>query len=163
MRYHDNRIRLTGRVGCRRDTGLASIELVILLPAFILLILLAVYFGRENVARTSVDAAAQDAARAASEQRTFTDAEAAAKAAAKAALGASDSPCVPGTTDATVQKPPDPFAVAIGKPSTVFVTVTCQVSLADLAFPGFPIPAGNQTLTSTFASPLDQYRVRSAP
>jgi Flp pilus assembly protein TadG len=143
-----------------RDTGLASIELVILLPAFVLLTMLAAYLGRDNVAWTSVDAAAQDAARAASEQRTFDDAQTAATAAVKAALNAPGSPCVPNTATATVNKPPDPFAAPVGKPSTVFVTVTCQVSLADLAFPGLPIP-GSQTVSSTFASPLDVYRFRS--
>jgi Flp pilus assembly protein TadG len=143
------------------DSGLASIELAILIPGFVLLILLAAYFGRQNVVRTSIDSAAQDAARAASEQRSYDDAQTAATAAAKAALDAPGSLCLSGTVTATVKKPPDPFAVAVGTPSTVFVTVSCQVNFGDLAFPGLPIPTGNQTLSSTFASPVDTYRIRS--
>jgi Flp pilus assembly protein TadG len=143
------------------DAGLASLELVILLPAFIILTLLAGYLGRMNVARTAVDGAAQDAARAASVQRDLTTAETSAKAAAKAALDASDSPCVYGTADATIRQPPDPFAVALGTASSVVVTVTCKVDVSNLAFPGLPIPSGQQTLTSTFVSPIDTHRVRT--
>jgi Flp pilus assembly protein TadG len=145
----------------RGDSGLASIELAILLPGFVLLILLAAYLGRQNVVRTSIDSAAQDAARAASEQRTYNDAQNAATAAARAALDAPGSLCLSGTVTATVQKPPDPFAVPAGTASTVFVTVICQVNFGDLAFPGLPVPTGNQTLTSTFSSPIDTYRFRS--
>jgi Flp pilus assembly protein TadG len=143
------------------DSGLASIELVILLPAFILLLLLATYIGRMNNAQTAVDGAAQDAARAASEQRDLPDAQAAATAAAKAALVANGSLCTASTITATIRQPPDPFAVAIGTPSSVIIDVACTVNNADLAFPGLPIPAGQKKFTSTFTSPIDQHRVRT--
>jgi len=161
-RHHDRPL-----VAARRrrlgadDSGLASLELVILLPAFIILTLLAGYLGRLNVAHTAVDGAAQDAARAASVQRDLATAQTAAKAAAKAALDASDSPCVFGTADAAIQQPPDPFAVPLGTASNVVVTVTCKVDVSNLAFPGLPIPTGQQTVTSTFVSPIDIHRVRT--
>jgi Flp pilus assembly protein TadG len=151
------------------DTGLASIELVILLPAFVLLVLLATYLGRTNLAQTSVDGAAQDAARAASLQRDHDHARTAAQAAAAAALNAKDSPCQFNTATATITNDTvghDPFATPLGTPSQVDVLVTCKLSVADLAFPGFPLPGGATgeiTMTSTFASPIDEYRVRTEP
>jgi Flp pilus assembly protein TadG len=156
------------------DAGLASIELVILLPAFILLVLLATYLGRTNVAQSSIDAAAQDAARAASLQRSLPDALAAAQQAAVTTLDSeaipklksngSPSPCVPGTVTAIITNAAvtDPFAAGLGKPSRVDVKVTCAVYVADLVFPGFPIH-GNKTMESTFSSPIDAYRVRTTP
>jgi Flp pilus assembly protein TadG len=167
--------KVAGRIaGSQRDAGLASLELVILLPAFILLVLLAIYLGRTNVAQSSIDAAAQDAARAASIKRSLPDALAAAQQAALTTLDSqaipklkdndSPSPCVPGTvtaiiTNATVT---DPFAMALGKPSRVDVKVTCTVYVADLIFPGFPVH-GNKTMESTFSSPIDAYRVSTTP
>jgi Flp pilus assembly protein TadG len=158
----------------RHDSGLASIELVILLPAFVLLVLLAAYLGRTNVAQSSIDSAAQDAARAASLQRNMTDALAAATQAATATLDAqaipalknttSPSPCVPGTVTATITNttPTDPFQTPLGTPSRVDVKVSCTVYLANLVFPGLPI-SGNVAMTSTFSSPIDDYRVRTEP
>ncbi len=167
-------INIHGRIApSERDSGLASIELVILLPAFILLVLLATYLGRTNVAQSSIDAAAQDAARAASLQRNLPDALAAAQQAAVTTLDSeaipklknngSPSPCVPGTvtaiiTNATVT---DPFTTGLGKPSRVDVQVTCMVYVADLVFPGFPVHA-DKKMTSTFSSPIDAYRVSTA-
>jgi Flp pilus assembly protein TadG len=158
----------------RHDSGLASIELVILLPAFVLLVLLATYLGRTNVAQSSIDAAAQDAARAASLKRSLPDALAAAQQAAVTTLDSeaipklknngSPSPCVPGTVTAIITNatPTDPFTTGLGKLSRVDVKVTCSVYVADLVFPGLPIQ-GNKTMESTFSSPLDAYRVRTTP
>ena len=148
-------------LGHADDSGLASLELVILLPAFVFLLLFAIYLGRANSAQTAVDGAAQDASRAASEQRDLTHAQAAATAAAIAALESKGSLCVPGTVTAPIQDIPDPFAVALGKPSSVVIEVTCQVDNADLAFPGLPFSVGKKTLHSTFASPIDEHRVRT--
>jgi Flp pilus assembly protein TadG len=153
----------------QQDSGLASIELVILLPAFVLLVLLATYLGRTNVAQSSIDGAAQDAARAASLQRNKTDALTAAQTAAKATLDPdktekSPSPCVPGTVSATIANAgvTDPFETPLGTPSRVDVKVSCTVYIADLVFPGLPIH-GNVTMTSTFSSPIDDYRIRTTP
>ncbi len=154
----------------RHDSGLASIELVILLPAFALLVLLAVYLGRLNLAQSSLDSAAQDAARAASLQRNKDAALTAALTAAKATLDPdptlkAPSPCVPGTVTATITNATtttDPFQTALGTPSRVDIKVTCTVFLSNLVFPGLPIH-GDVTKESTFSSPIDDYRVRTAP
>jgi Flp pilus assembly protein TadG len=153
----------------QHDSGLASIELVILLPAFALLVLLAVYLGRTNVAQSSLDSAAQDAARAASLQRNKDAALTAALTAAKATLDPdptrnAPTPCVPGTVTATITNATttDPFQTRLGTPSRVDIKVTCTVFLSNLVFPGLPIH-GDVTKESTFSSPIDDYRVRIAP
>jgi Flp pilus assembly protein TadG len=148
-----------------RDSGLASIELVILLPAFVLLILLATYLGRTNVAQSSVDGAAQDAARAASLERDSTSAQAAALQAVQQNLETTGSPCEPTTATVTITNltaTSDPFDTPLGTPAQVDVLVTCKVYLADLIFPGLPIKS-EVTITSTFASPIDEYRLRTTP
>ena len=154
----------------KRDAGLASIELVILLPAFVLLVLLATYIGRSDLAQSAVDGAAQDAARAASLQRNLTDAQAAALQAARGTLDTTNaggqstgSPCEPNTTTITVTNATpghDPFDVPIGTTSQVDILVTCKVYLADLIFPGLPLHT-EVTVSSTFTSPIDTYRLRT--
>jgi hypothetical protein len=39
----------------------------------------------------------------------------------------------------------------------VSVTITCEVSLTDIALPGLP---GSRVLTTTFVSPIDIFRER---
>jgi len=153
-----------------RDSGLASIELVILLPAFVLLVLLATYLGRTDLAQSAVDGAAQDAARAASLQRNLADAQAAALQAAQGTLDTTNaggqstgSPCEPNTTTITITNATlayDPFAVPVGTPSKVDILVSCKVFLADLIFPGLPVQS-EVTISSAFTSPIDTYRLRT--
>jgi Flp pilus assembly protein TadG len=138
----------------RRDDGSLSVELAILLPAFILLALIAVAFGRDTIAQSSVDLAAHDAARAASLARNATDAQSAASAAAHDTLDGSSTSC----SAVTVTVDTSGFAIPVGQPATVSVTITCTVPLADLALPGMP---ASRVLTSTFSSPLDIYRGRT--
>ncbi len=138
----------------RDDRGSLSVELAILLPAFLLLALIAIAFGRDTVAQSSVDLAAHDAARAASLARNASDARTAATAAAHDTLDGSSASCAA----ITVTVDTSGFAVPVGQPATVGVTITCTVSLADLALPGMP---ASHVLTSTFSSPLDIYRGRT--
>jgi Flp pilus assembly protein TadG len=137
-----------------RDDGSLSIELAILLPAFLILALVTVGFGRETIAQSAVDLAAHDAARAASISRTAAGAQTSATSAAHTTLGDSSTTC----TNVAVTVDASQFAIPMGQPASVTVTVACTVSLADLALPGFP---GSRVLTSTFTSPLDIYRGRT--
>ena len=57
-----------------RERGSATIEAVIIVPAFMLFIALIIAAGRVQMARQSVDAAAAEAARAASISRTAAEA-----------------------------------------------------------------------------------------
>jgi hypothetical protein len=147
-----------------KDEGSLSFELAILLPMFILVGAVALMFGRETIAQSAVDLAAQDAARAASLTRSWPEAVAAANKAATDTLNAQSTKCVNLVVDlrpadpVTHQVPVDPFTVPVGQAATITVRLTCDVSLADLTIA--PIPHGTVRLTSFFASPLDVYRYR---
>ena len=141
--------------GERRDGGLASIELAIILPVFIALAVLATVLGRRMIAQTAIDLAAHDAARAASEARAESDARTQGDLAGKAALTASGTTC---TTFSVTWDFSQWEKVPLGQPAWVTATITCEIDLRYLAVPGFP---GKIDLTSTFSSPLDQYRTRS--
>lgn len=125
----------------RGQAGSLSAEVALLAPLLLLVLLLIVAAGRLVAARTEVDAAARDAARAASVART----PAAAQAAAQATLTAQGCQGVTVTTDTS--------AFAAG--GVVTVQTACSVSLAGLTL--LPLP-GQQTLTSTFAHPVDTFR-----
>jgi Flp pilus assembly protein TadG len=147
----------TGRrrtAGRRRhgDDGNAALELVILAPILLGLLGLVIAAGRTTIAQGSVDAAARDAARQASISLTLATAQAAGQASARAALRNDGLDCAPVVLIDTSQ-----FATAPGQPATVSATVSCTVSLANLALPGLP---GSVSLQATFTSALDIYRSR---
>lgn len=137
-----------------RDAGSASIELAILAPAVLAMFVAVLIGGRTNLARQSVEAAAFDAARTASLERTAGAAQAQASAAAFATLAGQGLHC----SSTTVAVSTDGFAVPVGQPATVTATVTCRLSYADIALPGMP---GGAILTYSFESPLDKYRSRA--
>ena len=66
----------------RDERGVATLELVLLVPVLVAFILFAVGMGRLGQARGDIDAVARDAARAGSIARTPDEAAAAAQAAA---------------------------------------------------------------------------------
>jgi Flp pilus assembly protein TadG len=141
------------RLGPRTDSGAASLELVVLTPALVLLLALLVLAGRVALAGTSVEQAADEAARSASIARTAGGAREAAEEGAVRALGEQDLRCA--RVDVAVDV--SGFGAPVGVPGQVRATVTCVVALADLAVPGFP---GSRTVTATAVSPLDTYRER---
>lgn len=103
----------------------------------------------------AVTGAAADAARRASLARNPGQARSQARAAVEETIARSHLYC----RRTTVRVDTDGFATPVGRPSTVTVTVSCSVELADLTpIPGLP---GTLTRTSTFTSPLDQYRERT--
>jgi hypothetical protein len=141
-------------VNARRDRGSTTIELAILAPAVITFFVVALIAGRYAIALQAADSAAFDAARNASLSRTE------AAAVARATVSASDSFAAQGIrcrNPVGVQVDTSGFAVPVGQPGTVSVTVICVVELSDIALPGMP---GSTTLHSTFVSPLDTYRSR---
>lgn len=137
----------------RRDRGSASIEAAVGLPAFLLFVALIIGAGRVAIARQGVEAAAAEAARSASIERTQAGATHAADGAAAATLANQHLPCV--TTQISVDT--SGFAVPVGTPATVTATVTCVVNLADISVPGLP---GTLSISATMGSPLDTYRGR---
>jgi Flp pilus assembly protein TadG len=144
---------MTGRRPRRwrhRDDGAATIEVVILAPALLLMITLAIVAMRIEVAGEAVDTSAHDAARAASISRNADDARTAALAAAQTTLNADGLTCVTLTVTVDTSQ----FSRAIGAQAAVTATVTCDVNLSSLAVPGMP---GHKVMTSTFTSEIDRY------
>jgi Flp pilus assembly protein TadG len=134
-----------------RDQGSAVVEMVLLTPLLMLFLLLIVAAGRLVQGRLEVDSAAQQAARAASLARDPSTAAADATATAESALASQHITCNP------LSVAPDLSDFTPG--GEVTVQVSCTVSLAGLDELHI---GGAETLTSTFASPIDVYR-GSAP
>ncbi len=134
----------------RAEHGSAALELVVLTPALLAVLLLVLAAGRLTTAAGQVDAAARDAARAASLARTLPAAQTAAQHTATADLTGTGLHC----QDSTVIVRGD-YTAGPGVPASVTVTVGCTVDLHDLALPGLP---GTKTLSSTYTAVLDTYR-----
>ena len=136
-----------------RDRGSATIEAVILAPAFLLFVGLIIGAGRVAIAHQSVEAAAAEAARTASVARTAGQARADATSSAEHTLVNQGLQCA----TLTVAVDTTGFATPVGTPARVTATVVCVVSLADLSVPGMP---GTLRVEATVGSPLDTYRGR---
>lgn len=142
---------MTGRP--RGDAGSAPIELVLLAVPAMALVALVVVGGRQAIARDAVQAAAAEAARAASISRTADQAQSAAESGVSAILATEELECAPRSVDLDTSG----FAAPVGTPALVRATVTCDVALTDLSL--LPVP-GAITVTATMSSPLDTYRSR---
>ena len=138
----------------KADRGSASLELVIMAPALLLILGVAIYAGRVSSAGQTVEQAASAAARTASIARTGPAAQTSGDAAARDSLTQQGLRC--SSTSITVDT--SGFTRAVGAAAAVTVTVTCAVNTSDLAFPGLP---GSRTVTGTAVSPLDTYRSRT--
>lgn len=130
-----------------------AIEAAIGVPAFGLFIAMIILGGRVEIAKQSVEAAAYEAARAASIERTQSEAISSGKSAASRSLNDQDLQCA--STSVTVNAAG--FNAPLGTTAQVTATVTCKVDVADLAIPGLP---GTRTITATASSPVDAYRER---
>lgn len=130
-----------------------TVELVLLVPALVLVLGLLVAGGRLWFARTTVAEAAQTSARAASLARTAGAAVVDGQDAGRASLATAGLQCIPGTVEVQAAA----FAVPVGTPATVRSTVRCTVPLGDVALPGLP---GSIQLTADGSAALDTYRSR---
>ena len=143
------------RRGTRRtDRGSASVELVVLVPALVLVLGLLVAGGRLWFARATVVEASESAARAASLARSAGEARDAGQRAGQRFLDTEGLRCA----GVSVVLDVGAFGVPAGTPATVRSTVTCRVPFADLAIPGMP---GSITVRSAGGAALDTYRARS--
>ena len=131
----------------RREDGSAAVEVVLITPILIALLILMVMLGRIEAARATVDAAARNAARAASLTADPTSAATAGADAADASTRTAGLHCQPLTTTITTDS---------GLGGSVVANVSCTVALGDLAT-GLHLPA-TRTITARFAAPIDQYR-----
>jgi len=148
--------------GRGRDRGSVSVEVAILTPAFLLLVVVAWVTGRTVLARNALDAAAHDAARAASISRSVAEAQTNAEYAAQQRLDWEGIACTgepaadfaPNGVDTLTKA----FATAPGSTTAlIHVRVSCTVQFGDL---GLPWVAQDRLLSADFRSPLDRYRGR---
>ncbi|MEU8166294.1 TadE/TadG family type IV pilus assembly protein [Micromonospora sp. NPDC049004] len=149
------------------ERGSVSIEVAVLAPAFIALMVLAGVAGRSAVAAEAVDAAAHDAARAASISRNATDGEKEARNAAQQqldwhGLNCADTPTLnfEGSVGGKITSFKDAYGSALGENATVTVTVECRVSFQDLRLNAVPGMPSENRIEASFTSPLDRYRSR---
>lgn len=126
-----------------RERGSMSVEVVLLMPILVMFTLLVVAGGRYVSVRGDVDAAARDAARAASFERNYADANASASQVATSALG--------GFSNCAVEDIGGDF-VAGGE---VDVTLNCEVTNSGLGLIGL---GGTWSVSGTGSAPLDTYR-----
>lgn len=136
------------------ERGAASVELVIIVPALVLVLGLLIAGGRLWFARATVVEAAQSAARAASLERSAGSAHRAGVSAGARVLATDGLRCASDSISVDTSA----FEVQVGTPATVRATVTCQVPFADLAIPGMP---GSINVRGSGAAALDTYRARS--
>jgi len=130
-----------------RERGSASTELVLVTPLLVVLMLFVVLADRLAHADLQVNSAAHQAARAASLTRSPPEAQTAALRTAQASLADQGLTCTALTVDTdTSQFRPG---------GVVTVSVTCAVSLADLAGLGVP---GATVVHARHTSPLDRFR-----
>lgn len=129
------------------ERGSATLELVLLTPVLLLMLMFVVFLGRLGEARNDVDRAARDAARAASIARDATDADSAGRTAASETLASG------GVTCRQLDVQLDTSAFSAG--GEVRATVSCTVDLGDMVELRLP---GSETMTASFAEPVDTYR-----
>lgn len=136
-----------------RQRGSVTIEAAIVLPALFMFVSLIIAAGRVQMAHQSVDAAAAEAARAASISRTAAEAQSRATTSGSTSLANQGLAC----TATTISVDTSGFTVPVGTPAAVSATVVCVVDLSGVAIPGLP---GSITINATARSPLDQFRGR---
>ena len=136
------------------DSGSATVELVILTPAVLLLLGLVVIGGRIALADNAISGVAGSAAREASLARSPAQAIAAAQTTASSTLADQNLHCLSTQVDVDTAG----FAAAPGTGASVRVDVYCTVALNEMALPGLP---GSRTLHDFSVSPLDPYRETS--
>lgn len=136
------------------ERGALSAEFALGAPILIAVVLLLVVAGRIALAENEVQTAASAAARAASIALTTSDAETSASQVAYDTLSESGYLC----STLTVDIDDEGIASPLGVSASVSVTVTCVISMSDIALPGL---AGTRTFTETASSPVDSFRERN--
>jgi Flp pilus assembly protein TadG len=138
----------------RRDQrGAAAVELTLLVPALLLTLGLLVAGGRLWFARTTVNEAAQTAARAASLTRSADSGASAGREAGTQSLATAGLRC--RSTSVLINTAA--FGVPPGTPATVTSIISCILDFSDVLLPGWP---GSLELTARGSAALDTYRGR---
>jgi Flp pilus assembly protein TadG len=128
-----------------------ALEFVLWVPLLLLVLLpMVALCGRIVQARNDANAAAADAARAASLQRSDAAAQQAATAAATESLDRAGISCQRFSVTVTGSSQPG---------GAITVAIACTTPLADLAIPGVP---GQETLTGRATAPVEITRGSNA-
>lgn len=135
------------------DRGSVSVELTLMVPALMLVLGLLIAGGRIWFAKTTVNEAAQTAARAGSLSRSAEGAAVAGRAAGQQSMATGGLACA----DESVTVGTAGFSVPVGTPATITSSIQCRVRLADLLLPVIP---GSIQLRATGSAALDTYRSR---
>ena len=125
------------------ERGSMSVEMIVLVPVLLLIVMIAVAGGRLVSAEGMVQAAARDAARAASIERSAGEADAAARR-SLAAADTANAQCSGGVD-----------VGGFGRGGAVTATVSCRVELSDLGLVFLP---GATTVTASSTAPVDTWR-----
>lgn len=133
-----------GRPGRRRERGSMAVEVVLMIPVLVMFMLLVVAGGRYVSVRADIEAAARDAARAASYERSDGAARAAAAQAVQRGLS-SRADCDPPKFTGTRFEPG----------GVVVVRLDCRVSNEGLGLIGL---GGSLPISADSAAPLETYR-----
>lgn len=133
------------------DRGSMTVEMVVAVPAFLLLLLLIALGANWVTANDQVGGAARDAVRAASVARSGSQADSAATAAANYDLRGL---CI-GAPSVTFQ----PVGGSFAKATSVTVKVTCQVDMKVFSVLGV---GATKSFTSQSSAPLDPYVFRTS-
>jgi Flp pilus assembly protein TadG len=132
----------------RKDKeGSMTVELVVLTPVIVLFALMAVAMGRYETVREQMIGAARAAAEASSVATSAGEAQSTASSAAMQSLEGVSQSCegLQISTDTNDFTPG----------GSVKVSVTCEVSFADLLVPGMP---GSMVIRAVESAPIDPYR-----
>ena len=148
LRTHSTSYMIASRSSRRRQGGVATLEMSLLMLPVLLLAELGVAGGRYAQAQAYATAAAYSAARAASLAADPDEAQLDAQSAAQTSVQGAGTACSGVTASTNVSD----FVPG----GNVTVTVTCQVSYSDLLL--LPLP-GSVTVTGTAVSPVDLFRV----
>ena len=136
-----------------RERGAVSVEAALLIPVFVLVAALGTAGWRIWWTGTQVQAAAESAARAASQAGTTTQANLLISQVVAADLATAGVHCSQLTTQADVSA----VAAVAGNTGTVTVTVTCTVGMNDLLVPGLP---GSVTVRGDASEAIDPFARR---
>src|SRR4051794_39936447 len=120
------------RVGTRDERGAVTVELVLAVPALVIMLGLLVAGGRLWFAKSTVTHAAEAAARAASLARTAGQAAAAGRSAGHQSLSTAGLNCAARSVSIRTGG----FGVPVGTPAAVQATIICRVPFGDILLPG---------------------------
>lgn len=137
------------------DRGAVVLEVLVLAPAFFLLIDLAAFAGTTAVVHSMAHRAAEAAAREASMARVGANAAQQSAGAASAVTGSQgviDTVCTSTPVD------PAKWNTPVGQDVSITFTTTCSAPVVGVTIPGIPRQV-QYTVTTT--SVLDPYRWRS--